>query len=382
MKKLFFILIVAGICWSCSSPSANISGCISVPAAKVSISQLGATTQVLLDTVRTDAKGCFRYTLKIKQDEPVFLLLKTDSAQITTLLVDKGEKIQLEAGQQGRQYTVTGSEGSALMQELNNNFNTSMLKFDSLYRVLKDNEGAKNYAEIYKDINYKLGDVYVKQKRATIKFIFQHPKSFASIAAIYQRYPDGLQVFASPGDAVYFTMLRDSLQTMYPKSDYIVALRDEIDRREKAGTMQNITAGNVQEVGFPDLELPDINAKKIKLSSLQGKAVLLYFWVSNNTEQRMENNELRRLYDKYSAKGFDIYQIALDTDKPAWAKQVKTQNTPWINVCDGYGANSLAVQTYNVKKIPASYLINKNGELVAADLFGATLENKIAELCK
>ncbi len=381
MKKIFFILTITAICWSCSSPSTDISGCISAPAAKISITQLGATTQVLLDTLRTDAKGCFRYTLKIKQNEPVFLLLKTDSAQIATLLVNKGEKIQLEAGDKSGRYVVSGSEGSLLMQELNNNFNTSMLKFDSLYRVLKENEGAKNYEEIYKKINYELGDVYVKQKRASIKFIFQHPKSFASIAAIYQRYPTGLQVFASPGDAIYFTMLHDSLRTLYPKSDYTVALRDEIDRRDNAGAVQNM-AGNIPEVGFPDLELPDINAKKIKLSSLQGKVVLLYFWLSNNTEQRMENNELRRLYDRYAAKGFDIYQIALDTDKPAWAKQVKTQNMPWINVCDGYGANSLAAQTYNVKKVPASYLIDKKGELVAVDLFGAALEKKIAELCK
>lgn len=380
MKKFFLFLASAALVWSCTPSSADISGCLpGMPDTKISISKLGASQQLLLDTLHTDSKGCFRYKLKIQQEDPVFLLLKTDSVQITTLLVDKGEKITVAPGERQHQYTVTGSEGSELVQALNNNFNSSMLRFDSLYQVLKAHEGSKEYAEVYKRINYELGAIYVKQKRETIRFIFEHSKSFAAIAAIYQRYPTGLQVFASPNDAAYFKMLHDSLQTVYPKSEYIVALQDEIDRRGQAAS----SLDEITEIGFPDLELPNVNAQKVKLSSLTpNKVVLVYFWLSSNTAQRMENNELRALYDKYSAKGFDIYQIALDTDKPAWAKLVNTQNNPWVNVCDGRGANSIAAQTYNVKEVPASYLIDKQGQIVASNIFDAALEKKVAELCK
>ena len=380
MKKVILFLTLALIAWSCTKPSANISGCISsAPNTKLSISQLGATAQLLLDTIRTDANGRFKYKFTMPNvTEPAFLLLKTDSLQIATLLVNAGEKVELTADGT-LQYSVNGSEGSALLQELNRNFNTSMLRFDSLYKVLDEHKNSKDYEEVYKSINLELGSVYVKQKREAIKFIFHHPKSFASIAAIYQRYPTGLQVFASPGDGIYFKMLHDSLQTVYPKSAYIAALRDEYEQRMRT---DELNAMNVQEVGFPDLELPDVNAQKVKLSTLKGKVVLVYFWLSSSVEQRMENNELLSLYSKYAAKGLEIYQVALDTDKPAWAKQVKTQNLTWINVCDGYGVNSPAAQIYNVQRLPATYIIDKQGQIVSSNIFDKDLEKKIAELCK
>ena len=190
-----------------------------------------------------------------------------------------------------------------------------------------------------------------------------------------------MEVFSARGDTTFFKKLHDSLQTVYPKSDYLAALLDEIDRRQRADVKHDMVE-NISLVGFPDLELPDINAERIKLSSLQGNVVLVYFWASDNVAQRTHNNELRRLYDQFSPKGFDIYQVAVDVDKPAWARQVRAQNMPWINVCDGFGANSPAVRLYNVSQLPASFLIDKNGVLVATNLFGKELERKIAELCK
>ncbi len=380
MKKIFLFLALAVIAWACTKPLANISGCISTaPNAKISISQIGATTQLLLDTIYTDTKGCFKYKFKMSSTtEPAFLFLKTDSLPIATLLVSAGENIEL-ISDGTPQYTVSGSDGSLLVQELNKGFNTSMLRFDSLYKVLDEHKGAKDYDAVYKRINTELGSVYVKQKREAIKFIFTYPKSFASIAAIYQRYPTGLQVFASADDGIYFKMLHDSLQTAYPKSAYIAALRDEYEHRMRE---RELGAMSIEEIGFPDLDLPDVNAQKVKISSLEGKVILVYFWAPASVEHRMENNELLSLYNKYSSKGLEIYQVALDIDKPAWAKLVKTQNLPWINVCDGLGASSPAARIYNVQQVPASYLIDKQGQIVAGNLFGKDLEKKIAELCK
>jgi peroxiredoxin len=380
MKKIVLLLALSLICWSCAKNSASISGCISsAPNTKLSIIKLGATTQLLLDTIRTNAAGCFKYKFKMSNvTEPAFLLLRTDSLQIATLLVNAGEKVVLTADRMP-QYTVSGSEGSLLLQELNKSFNTSMLRFDSLYKVLDSHKGNKDYNAIYERINIALGGVYVRQKRDAIKFIFQHPKSFASIAAMYQRYPTGLQVFASPGDGIYFKMLHDSLQTLYPKSAYVAALRDEYEHRMRT---DELSAMSIEEIGFPDLDLPNVNAQRVKLSSLKGKVVLIHFWLSTNIDQRMENNELLNLYKKYSSKGLEIYQVALDIDKPAWERQVKTQNLPWISVCDGLGSRSPAVQIYNVQRVPSSYIIDKEGQIVSSNLFGKDLEKKIAELCK
>jgi peroxiredoxin len=380
MKKLTLFTLVP-LLWACTNSSSNISGCINAPNTRISILQLNATTQLLLDTLHTDAAGCFKSTIKPKQDEPAFILIKTDSLQVATLLLEKGEHIKLTADVKKQTYTVEGSESSRLLQELNATFQQSVFRFDSLNRALKEQESARNYEAIYKQINLNLGKVYVTQKRDALRFIYNYPASFASIAALYQKYPTGLPVFAADNDALYFKKLYDTLQPLYPRSEYIIALREEYERRMNAMTMQAMMEG-VTEIDFPDLELPNVNAQKVKLSSLKDKVILIYFWTATSTAQRMENNDLRRLYDKYAAKGFDIYQIALDTDKPAWAKLVREQNNPWINVCDGFGAYSQAAKLYNVTTLPSGFLIDKKGQIIAGQLSGKELEKKLASLIK
>ena len=69
------------------------------------------------------------------------------------------------------------------------------------------------------------------------------------------------------------------------------------------------------------------------------------------------------LYEDYHSKGFEIYQAAIDPDKAGWAQVVKQQNLPWISVCDGLGADSPYVVTYNLQALPATYII-ADGELV------------------
>ena len=82
----------------------------------------------------------------------------------------------------------------------------------------------------------------------------------------------------------------------------------------------------------------------------------------------MFNQEiLKPLYNDYHKKGFEIYQVALDTDKGTWANVIKEQNTPWINVCDGLGASSPYVLLYNIGAVPSTFII-ADGELVNGEV--------------
>ena len=83
-------------------------------------------------------------------------------------------------------------------------------------------------------------------------------------------------------------------------------------------------------------------------------------------EQKMFNLDvLQPVYKQFAPKGFEIYAVSLDTDKAAWATAVKTQNSGWINVCDGYGVSSPVVSTYNVQTIPSLFFII-DGEVVSS----------------
>jgi peroxiredoxin len=94
----------------------------------------------------------------------------------------------------------------------------------------------------------------------------------------------------------------------------------------------------------------------------------------------MFNNDLMEIYNKYKSAGLEIYQVSIDTDKTAWATAVKEQNLPWISVCDGKGAASIAVATYNVTAIPSMFVFNRKGDIVASnDLFS---KSKVEEAVK
>ena len=190
-----------------------------------------------------------------------------------------------------------------------------------------------------------------------------------------------LPIFGDAKDALLFKRAYDSLKVVYPKSPYIVALLEEVRSRENILIM-NDKLSEAPELGYPDISLPDLNSKVRSLSDLQGKAVILYFWSSEDVKQKMFNKELVELYSKYNKKGLEIFQVCVDADKTSWATSVATQKLPWINVCDGLGANSAAVRTYNIQNVPSLFVISKEGEIVARDLSGKKLDALINKLVK
>ena len=150
---------------------------------------------------------------------------------------------------------------------------------------------------------------------------------------------------------------------LYPKESainniWITGEYDKIRWRRYGYLELEARLQDAQEVGFPDIVLPDINAQKIKLSEVDSKVIMVYFWTVNDAAQKMFNLDfLKSIYDDYHKKGFEIYQIALDPDKTQWAQVVKQQNLPWINVCDALGADSPYVTLYNLAALPAAFII-------------------------
>ena len=130
--------------------------------------------------------------------------------------------------------------------------------------------------------------------------------------------------------------------------------------------------------------MTDIYGKKIRLSSLLGKVVLLDFWSAELGNSNALNAELKEIYDTYrnADTPFEVYQVAIDTSKPLWITAVQEQQLPWISVSDLRGRASTSLGLYNVRKLPANFLIDKEGTLVARDIYGKTLDAKLRQLTR
>jgi peroxiredoxin len=130
----------------------------------------------------------------------------------------------------------------------------------------------------------------------------------------------------------------------------------------------------------PEISLPDSKDSIINLSSLKGKVVLLDFWASWCRPCRIAIPSVVRLYDKYKSKGLEVYGVSIDEKKSAWLKAVKQDSITYLQVNDKAGWYAKVTLVYGVNEIPATFLIDKKGEIVAINLEGKNLEDKITEL--
>ncbi len=338
------------------TPGAKVNGVVeSAPDSEVIVKLLDVNKYVVLDTVATDAAGKFSYKVEIEKGQPEFIYVFYKDAKIASLLLEAGDNVELKADTLGH-FEVAGSEESVKLAQVEKDYMTALLKLDSISAKM---EGASDEEALA--LRREMGKEYVDYYRDRVKYVLQNSKSLTVIPVLYQSFGTNLPVFAQTTDAIHFVNTADSLETVYPDSKYVKALRQESQRRFGYLEMET-RINNADEVGFPEVELPDINAKMIKLSEVDAKVIMLYFWNPADATQKMFNLDvLKGIYEDYHNKGFEIYQAAIAPDKTAWAQVVKQQNLPWINVCDGLGSDSPYAWTYNLAALPATYIIADGG---------------------
>lgn len=139
----------------------------------------------------------------------------------------------------------------------------------------------------------------------------------------------------------------------------------------------------IPEVGQPytDVQSVDAAGNVVKLSTYVGvnKCVLIDFWASWCKPCIEEMPNLKKIYAAYKDKGLEIIGISEDDDKNAWLDAVKKNGMNWIQLADD---QKVAAELYAVRTIPHTVLVNKDGVIVAKDLRGKALEDKIAEILK
>jgi len=130
----------------------------------------------------------------------------------------------------------------------------------------------------------------------------------------------------------------------------------------------------------PSITLPNVKGDTVSLSSLKGKVVLIDFWASWCGPCRASNPNVVKLYNKYKAKGFEVFGVSIDSKRSAWIKAIAHDKLTYTQVNDSGEWNAASAAKYGVEAIPATFLLNKEGKIVAIDLEGKELENKIVDL--
>ena len=136
------------------------------------------------------------------------------------------------------------------------------------------------------------------------------------------------------------------------------------------------------DISDPRLEiaLPTVNGDTLRLSSLKGKVILLDFWASWCGPCRSSNKQLIKLYSRYKNKGFEILGISLDENKKDWVKAINKDKITWLQINDAGGWDAKTARDWNIFQIPTSFLVDKNGKIVAMDLEKGELEKALVSM--
>jgi peroxiredoxin len=382
VKKIFPVaLILAALIFGCKKPNGFvISGKITNAEGKyIYMDELKVASSVPVDSVKIKKDGSFEFKGKIGY--PNFYLLRLSFNNFVTLLVDTTEKISVygDAANFSRDYIVEGSPGSLLVQELNNHLTITKHKMDSIHSRMivfrtRDNLGLEKVRW-----EQELADIKKGQVEYSTNFVQKHPFSMSSVLALYQKFDDSNYVVQ---DLQSLKVAASALNTMFPKSEHVKALYANtvnLMSLEKSNRLKKFIAEN--GVNSPDIKLPNSNGRDISLSSMSGKIILIQFWSAKDRTSRIQNQALAELYNKYKSRNFEIYQVSIDTDRNAWLNAIEQDGMIWTNVGDMKGSVT-ALNLYNVQQIPANYILDKEGRIVARDLQGPDLDQAVGKLTK
>lgn len=356
---------------SCQSPKVTVSGrFVGSDADMVYLEYASVLEQSIIDSVKLGEEGNFTLNIENATSTPSLYYVIYNNERIPLLLM-QGDDVKINAvGNVARNYKVEGSEESELLQEFHQEYIGGVMKLRSIISKIADSSLSD---EQHKSLAEEYTKSYLDIKRKQMNFIVSHKENIAAVYALHQRLPNDSYLFNSDSDVVYYRTVAEAIEGKYPESHYLPILRSQIARM----TAQSSLLSQATQVNFPEIKMPNMYGQEIALSSLSGKVILLHFWSAAVGNGNTINADLKDIYNKYKEQGFEIYQVAIDTSKSTWINAIQEQQLPWISVSDMKGQASTALGEYNVQRLPANFLIDREGNIVAKDITGEKLEDAI-----
>lgn len=354
---------------SCNEKKFHVNGTIGNAAdSTLYFENMSLNGPVVIDSVKLSADGTFAFDDKAPT-APEFYRLRI-AGQIINIAIDSTETVSIKAEYPGMasQYEVSGSEECSRIKELT----LMQMSLQTQLNAIASNPQLG--ADAVNDSVARVVEAY--KTRVKTDYIFKEPMKASSYFALFQTLNAGGQsvlIFnprSSEQDVKVFAAVATSWDTFYPNEErgenlHNIAIEGMKDIRIiKSKQAQGVIAADkVNTTGIIDFTLTDNKGQERRLSSLQGKVVMLDFHLFADEKSLQRIMMLRELYNKYHAAGLEIYQVSVDSDEHFWKTQ--TAALPWI--CTRAGDDARVLQLYNVQQVPTFFLLDRNCNVVKRD---------------
>ena len=359
MRKLLLSIVAASMTLAaCNAQSGyKVTGTVEgMPDGKAIIATVNGSS---LDTLaKADVKnGSFEFTGNVSEPTGAYIMVIGQRGAIPFML--ENANITVNAGQAG--LTVTGSEGQKIYGQfmaINATAQQEAMKLQQEYQAANGDQ-AKMQAvqEAYAKL---MTDAQAKET----ELIKANPDSYVSTFVI-----------VSGMGQMEYEQLKERYNLLGEKA------KASAQGKAIAAQIAKLESTAIGQIA-PNFTITTPEGESISLYDIKGKVKLIDFWASWCGPCRGENPHVVEIYKEYHPKGLEIFGVSLDNNKEAWVKAIADDGLVWKHGSDLKGWQSAPAQLYSVSGIPHTVLLDENNKIIAKNLRGDELKQKIAELLK
>lgn len=335
-----------------------------------------------VDSVVPGKDGHFSF--RSETEWPAFYMLSLDDTDFLTLLISPGEKIEVQASRNSmsRPVSVKGSEGTEVILGFRKDHDEVIAELKHLTDTYNDSIDSPRLPLLMDSLDRRAADVVAAFRKRALALVSENKSSMVPVYLLNQQVVPGLQLFDAAKNPEVFYSVDSALYALYPESDLVLDLHTFVANLRNSVAVGR-REGEPPVIGdlLPEIALPGPAGDTLRLSSLRGNVVLVDFWAAWCPPCREENPNLVKLYDMYHWKGFDIFQVSLDLRKEEWLEAIRNDRLGrWKHVSDLRYRDSEVVKRFGLTEIPASFLIDREGRVIATNLRGDDLAKKLGEV--